>query len=177
MLELLFTLWFTLELCVQVLAMGMYGHEHAYLSDPWHQLDAAIIMLSWLPLLFPLFGNYTAARALQALRPLRAIKRLRKLKTLVDTILDALPLLQDVVLLTGFVMVVWGTLGLQMFKGKLRHRCYVIGAAEPIDPQRGVCAAGWKEGQPNGDGSGRGRAGAVPARCVPCTMSIRFGAW
>eukprot|EP00966_Prymnesium_polylepis_P142843 3298078-Prymnesium_polylepis.1 len=39
-------------------------------------------------------------------------------------------------------MVVFGVLGLQLFKGSLLHRCYMPGGAEPIDPQRGVCAPG-----------------------------------
>ena len=37
------------------------GHEHAYIMDPWNQLDLAIIIVSWLPLLIPSFDNFAAA--------------------------------------------------------------------------------------------------------------------
>ena len=71
----------------------------------------------------PTHDRYSAARALRALRPLRTIRMLPKLKQQVNTIMTSLPLLLDVMLLAVFVLVVWGTLGLQLFKGKLRYRC------------------------------------------------------
>ena len=76
--------------------MGFRGHQHAYISDPWNQLDFLIVTSSWLPLLFPTIGNYSSIRALRALRPLRTIRRLPKLKHQVDTIVEALPFLLDV---------------------------------------------------------------------------------
>ena len=137
--EIGFTLFFTFELAVQVMALSFVGHKHAYLSDPWNQLDGIIVAVSWLPIIFPSSDNYTGARALRALRPLRTIRRVPKLKHQVDTILDSLPYLLDVAMLAGFIVVVWGTLGLQLFKGLLRYRCYTIGESQPLDPQHGVC--------------------------------------
>ena len=64
----------------------------------------------------------------------------------VDTLIDSLPHLVDVALLSAFLMVVFGVLGVQLFHGTLRWRCYAAapGAAEPIDAEGrsldGVCA-------------------------------------
>ena len=43
-----------LELLMQSFALGPFGHAHSYLSDSWNRLDAAIVLIGWLPLLFRL---------------------------------------------------------------------------------------------------------------------------
>ena len=78
--------------------------------------------MSWLPLLFPWMDNYTAMRAVRALRPLRTINRLPGMQHQVNTLFASLPHLLDVALLSTFIMVVFGVLGLQLFKGTLRLR-------------------------------------------------------
>lgn len=52
---------FTFELLVKVLAYGFAFHQEAYLRDPWCQLDFIVVMLAWLPIIFPNFGNYSAS--------------------------------------------------------------------------------------------------------------------
>ena len=85
-----------------------------------------------------------APRAVRALRPLRTIYRLPGLRRQVLTLLNAIGHLVDVASLSFFLMVVFGVLGLQLFKGSLTRRCYLPGASEPIDPDgthpQGVCA-------------------------------------
>lgn len=62
-LELGFTIFFSAELLLKTLAMGFYGHEHAFLSDPWNRLDLGIVLLGWLPIFFPALNTkYCAAR-------------------------------------------------------------------------------------------------------------------
>ena len=100
------------------------------------------MLLAWAELLFPQIRNYSFLRAMRALRPLRAVNRLPGMKRQVNTLLEALPYMLDALLLFAFTMVIFGVLGVQLFKGTLIHRCYEPGAAEPVDPDRGVCAAG-----------------------------------
>ena len=88
---------------------------------------------------------------MRALRPLRTINRLPGMRRQVATLIDAVPHLVDVALLSVFLMVVYGVLGLQLFKGSLRYRCYAPGALTPIDPdgtsgQSGVCALEPRDG-------------------------------
>ena len=71
-----FTLFFTTELLCRSIAMGIWGHAASYLADAWNRLDAFVVFISWMPLLFPSLENYTAMRGVRALRPLRTINRL-----------------------------------------------------------------------------------------------------
>ena len=144
LLDFSFTIIFTVELLLRTAAMGFMGHKQSYLSNAWNQLDCFVVVVSWLPLIFPSLGKVSSIRAVRALRPLRTINRLPELKKQVVTLLASLPQLIDVAMLIGFLMVVFGVLGLQLFKGTLRYRCYEHGAEEPIDPvgitASGVCA-------------------------------------
>lgn len=122
--ELIFTLVFSFEMAIKVGAMGFWGHHHAYLADGWNRLDGFIVALSWPPLLFPSLGNVNVIRGVRALRPLRTVSRLPGMKRQVDTIFHALPRLFDVAMLSAFILVILGVLGVQLFKGTLRYRCY-----------------------------------------------------
>ncbi len=113
-LELLFTMLFTLELACRSVAMGFAGHEWSYLSNSWNRLDCLVVVTSWLPLLFPSLDNYSAMRAVRALRPLRTINRLPGMRRQVNTLIESLPHLLDITMLSGFIMVVFGVLGLQV---------------------------------------------------------------
>ena len=154
--------------------MGLVGHEHSFLRDGWNRLDLAIVTASWLPLLFPSLSNTSGMRAVRALRPLRTINRLPRMRRQVATLIGSLPHLVDVALLSAFLMVVFGVLGLQLFKGSLSYRCYAVGAAEPIDAAgtsgaSGVCAPSPAErsagrlGERSGDLLGDGLGGATAA--------------
>ena len=133
--EMFTTYYFTVELLCKVIAMGFAGHDHAYLGDPFNQLDFVVVLTAWLPLLFPQLDNFSAMRAVRALRPLRTINQLPELRREVETLLASLPQLLDVALLSAFILVVFGVLGVQLFAGSLRTRCYEsAAAASPIDP-------------------------------------------
>ena len=138
------TWYFTIELFLKVIAMGFAGHGDAYLGDAWNQLDFVVVLTAWLPLLFPTLDNFSAMRAVRALRPLRTINRLPELKAEVETLMISLPQLFDVVMLSAFIMVVFGVLGVQLFAGMLLSRCYEVGTTEPIDADgdsaHGVCS-------------------------------------
>ena len=159
-LEFAFTLLFTVELVCRSAAMGFAGHEWSYLSVGWNRLDCLVVVTSWLPLLFPSLDNYSGMRAVRALRPLRTINRLPGMRRQVNTLIESLPHLLDIAMLSGFILVVFGVLGLQLFKGTLRLRCYddadggaayALGRARPLDPLGrspvGVCHANVAGGQ------------------------------
>ena len=114
---------FTLEMLIKILAYGFLLHKGAYLRDAWCQMDFVVVSLAWLPILYPDFGNYSALRAVRALRPLRALKRLPGMPVLIKGILMVMPKLATVLLLCGFIFLIFGIVGLELFKGALHYRC------------------------------------------------------
>ena len=114
---------FSVELFCKVVAMGLVGSPHAFLRDGWHVIDAFLVASGWLEIVTDA-SNYTALRCLRALRALRMVTHWPALQAQVDTLVHALPGLRDVMLLTVFLVTVLSLLGMGLFKGALRYRCF-----------------------------------------------------
>ncbi|CAB1453995.1 unnamed protein product [Pleuronectes platessa] len=69
--------------------------------------------------------NLTAIRTVRVLRPLKAINRVPSMRILVNLLLDTLPMLGNVLLLCFFVFFIFGIIGVQLWAGLLRNRCYL----------------------------------------------------
>ena len=122
---------FTFELVSKIFAYGFLFQEGTYLRDAWCQLDFVVVSLAWLPILFPeTFGNTSAIRSVRALRPLRALKRVPGMPQMISAILAAFPKLSNVVALCSFIFLVFGIVGMELFKGALHYRCASEGFVE-----------------------------------------------
>ena len=159
---------FTAEMLTKILAYGFAMHKGSYLRDAWCQLDFLVVSLAWLPILFPSMGNYSVLRAFRALRPLRALKRVPGMPLLVQWILSVLPKMFNVLMLCGFVFLLFGIVGMELFKGSLHYRCAMPGFVEtPGHPVGGLRRrlAGDNDGGADGvggaDAVGVGSADAV----------------
>ncbi|KAK2571693.1 Voltage-dependent T-type calcium channel subunit alpha-1G [Acropora cervicornis] len=70
-------------------------------------------------------NNYlTIIRAFRVLRPLRAINKVPSIRILVTLLLDTLPMLGNVLLLSFLIFFVFGIISVQLWQGKLRNRCF-----------------------------------------------------
>jgi hypothetical protein len=69
--------------------------------------------------------SLSAIRTIRVLRPLRAINRVPSMRILVMLLLDTLPMLGNVLLLCFFVFFIFGIVGVQLWKGLLRNRCFI----------------------------------------------------
>lgn len=118
-----FLIVFTSEMLLKVVAYGFVMHEGAYLHDSWCQLDFLVVSLAWLPIIVPGAGQFSAIRSLRALRPLRALNRVPGMPVLVGAIIDAFPRLLTVAGLCSIVLLVFGIVGVELFKGSLHHHC------------------------------------------------------
>ena len=123
--EWVFLAIFTFELLLKVTAYGFITSPGAYLRDAWCKFDSVVVLLAWLPILLPAAGNFSVIRAMRALRPLRALKRLPGMPSLVASVMNALPKVADVAMLCGFLFVVFGVGGVEMYMGALHYRCAV----------------------------------------------------
>ncbi|XP_052125368.1 voltage-dependent T-type calcium channel subunit alpha-1G-like isoform X2 [Frankliniella occidentalis] len=118
--------FFSIEMTIKMIAMGTYG-KGTYLADSWNRLDLFIVLAGALEYCLQVENlNLTAIRTIRVLRPLRAINRIPSMRILVMLLLDTLPMLGNVLLLCFFVFFIFGIVGVQLWEGILRQRCYLL---------------------------------------------------
>ena len=88
------------------------------------QLDFAVVILGWLGL-FELGGgsNVNSIRVVRILRPLRTINSVPGMRGLVASLLRSLPQMLNILILLIFTLVIFGTIGIQLFQGSFTGRC------------------------------------------------------
>uniref|UniRef100_H3DBT9 Calcium voltage-gated channel subunit alpha1 Ib n=1 Tax=Tetraodon nigroviridis TaxID=99883 RepID=H3DBT9_TETNG len=133
-------IFFALEMVVKMVALGIFGRR-CYLGDTWNRLDFFIVMAGCFVCNLERCDahqqnqahpqqasdwniNLTAIRTVRVLRPLKAINRVPSMRILVNLLLDTLPMLGNVLLLCFFVFFIFGIIGVQLWAGLLRNRCY-----------------------------------------------------
>ncbi|XP_011061777.1 PREDICTED: voltage-dependent T-type calcium channel subunit alpha-1G isoform X4 [Acromyrmex echinatior] len=117
--------FFSLEMTIKMVAMGIWG-KGTYLADSWNRLDFFIVMAGALEYCLNVENmNLSAIRTIRVLRPLRAINRIPSMRILVMLLLDTLPMLGNVLLLCFFVFFIFGIVGVQLWEGILRQRCFL----------------------------------------------------
>ncbi|UJR33723.1 hypothetical protein I4U23_021150 [Adineta vaga] len=117
--------FFTIEMCIKMTAMGIFG-KGTYLAETWNRLDCFIVVAGLVESLIPGDNlSLSAIRTVRVLRPLRAINRVPSMRILVMLLLDTLPMLGNVLLLCFFVFFIFGIVGVQLWKGLLRNRCFL----------------------------------------------------
>ncbi len=117
-------LFFLTEMLIKIFAMGLYGAK-SYLAEPWNRLDCFIVLAGATDYMsFSENSGITAIRTIRVLRPLRAINKAPSMRILVTLIIDTIPMLGNVCALAFLVFIVFGIVGVQLWKGLLRNRCY-----------------------------------------------------
>ncbi|KFO38318.1 Sodium channel protein type 10 subunit alpha [Fukomys damarensis] len=95
-----FTVIYTFEALIKILARGFCLNEFTYLRDPWNWLDFSVITLA------------------------RCHRHLPTgLKVIVGALIHSVRKLTDVTILTVFCLSVFALVGLQLFKGNLKNKC------------------------------------------------------
>ncbi|XP_033150434.1 voltage-dependent T-type calcium channel subunit alpha-1G isoform X5 [Drosophila busckii] len=120
-----FTVVFTVEMFIKVVATGMFYGPDAYFTSGWNIMDGSLVTISIIDLLMSLisesspkiFGILRVFRLLRSLRPLRVINRAPGLKLVVQTLLSSLRPIGNIVLICCTFFIIFGILGVQLFKG------------------------------------------------------------
>ncbi|KAM9163520.1 sodium channel protein type 5 subunit alpha-like [Pangshura tecta] len=120
--EYTFTAIYTFEVLIKILARGFCLNEFTFLRDPWNWLDFSVIAMAYAGE-FSDLGNVLALRTFRVLRALKTISILPGLKVIVGALIHSVKKLADVMILTVFCLSVFALIGLQLFKGNLRHKC------------------------------------------------------
>ncbi|XP_053794496.1 sodium channel protein type 5 subunit alpha-like [Vidua chalybeata] len=120
--EHVFTVVYTTEILIKVVARGFVWNEFTFLRDPWNCLDFSIIIVMYLTA-FHSVGNVSILRTFRVLRTLKAISVIPGLKVIVNSLVESVKKLLDVLILTVFCLSVFALIGLQLFMGNLKSKC------------------------------------------------------
>lgn len=151
--EYVFLAVFSIEMVLKIIASGLVIGPHTYLRDPWNRydvspppscnrLDFAVVMLGYVSLL-PSVGNYTAFRTFRVLRALKALSKGYGIKVVVASLLDSLSGVFNAVAVCCFFIAVFAILGVQMFGGDFRRRCYFVDTGL-LDLSQSLCGIAYE---------------------------------
>nr|XP_048279403.1 sodium channel protein type 10 subunit alpha isoform X5 [Myodes glareolus] len=120
--EYAFTVIYTFEALIKILARGFCLNEFTYLRDPWNWLDFSVITLAYVGAAIDLRG-ISGLRTFRVLRALKTVSVIPGLKVIVGALIHSVRKLADVTILTVFCLSVFALVGLQLFKGNLKNKC------------------------------------------------------
>nr|ASY04967.1 Nav1.8 [Antrozous pallidus] len=120
--EYVFTVIYTFEALIKIVARGFCLYEFTYLRDPWNWLDFSVITLAYVSTMTDLQG-ISGLRTFRVLRALKTVSVIPGLKVIVGALIHSVKKLADVTILTVFCLGVFALVGLQLFKGNLKNNC------------------------------------------------------
>lgn len=103
---------------MKIIVVGFIFGERPYLRDPFNILDFLIVIFSILTWILEAFVKdaeisfIRGFRALRALRPLRVVSKNEGIKTVVNSLLESIPALLNVLLIVLLFLLVFGILGI-----------------------------------------------------------------
>uniref|UniRef100_A0A8C3T8K5 Sodium channel protein n=1 Tax=Chelydra serpentina TaxID=8475 RepID=A0A8C3T8K5_CHESE len=107
-----FTGIYTFEVLIKILARGFCLNEFTFLRDPWNWLDFSVIVMGYHAVKVFFLSVHTLLNFI-----------FLGLKVIVGALIQSVKKLTDVMILTVFCLSVFALVGLQLFKGNLRHKC------------------------------------------------------
>ncbi|NXS53760.1 CAC1H protein, partial [Brachypteracias leptosomus] len=125
----IFTAIFVAEMMVKVVALGFFSGDNTYLQSSWNILDGVLVFVSIIDIIVSMasaggakiLGVLRVLRLLRTLRPLRVISRAPGLKLVVETLISSLRPIGNIVLICCAFFIIFGILGVQLFKGKFYY--------------------------------------------------------
>uniref|UniRef100_A0A8D0HBN4 Calcium voltage-gated channel subunit alpha1 I n=1 Tax=Sphenodon punctatus TaxID=8508 RepID=A0A8D0HBN4_SPHPU len=125
----IFTAIFVAEMTLKVVSLGLYFGDQSYLRSSWNILDGFLVLVSLIDIVVSvasaggakILGVLRVLRLLRTLRPLRVISRAPGLKLVVETLISSLKPIGNIVLICCAFFIIFGILGVQLFKGKFYH--------------------------------------------------------
>lgn len=135
--EVFFNLAFTVEMFIKMIALGVYSSQASYLRDSWNRFDFLTVLCGWLPFVICIsLGkecftphtsdsiNITFLRVVRVIKVLKSVQRIPSMRYLVLSLVKSAPLLVQVMEVLLFIFFCFGAIGVQLFAGKLRQRCF-----------------------------------------------------
>jgi lysylphosphatidylglycerol synthetase-like protein (DUF2156 family) len=129
--DLVVTTLFTIELVLKVIVLGfLLNGEESYIKNAWNIMDFVIVAFSLVSLSFHGSGNSLGViktfRMLRVLRPLRMISRNPGLKIAVNSLINSIPFIRDVIVVSLLFLLLFAILCTNFYKGAF-YSCQVNG--------------------------------------------------
>nr|UGV94655.1 CaV1 voltage-gated calcium channel alpha-1 subunit [Trichoplax adhaerens] len=129
--EYVFLAIFTIESFLKIITYGFAIPSGAYLRNGWNILDFIIVIVGIINIIFTATSSSNqnidvlrALRAFRVLRPLRLVSGVPSLQVVMNAIMKAMVPLFHVAALVVFVIIIYATIGLELFNGVLHRACY-----------------------------------------------------
>lgn len=108
----IFQYLYTIEMVVKIVSLGFICNDGSYLRDAWNILDFVIIASGYMGMFLQGSGvNLSALRSFRVIRPLRTISSVAGLRVIVSSLINAMPLLRDSLLVLMFFFLVFAIAG------------------------------------------------------------------
>jgi len=121
-LDILLTLIFTLECALKIIVYGfLINGKKSYLRSAWNVLDFFIVIIAIISLITTdiELNVLKVLRLLRILRPLKMISKNPNLKIAVQSLINAIPGILNVMIITFLILALFSILSVQFFKGTL----------------------------------------------------------
>jgi len=108
---------FIIESMMKIFVMGLACGPHAYLKEGFNQLDFLIVTVSILDIILEQFDTginisyLRAFRALRALRPLKLVSKNQGMRLIVNSLLNSISGIGNVMIISILFYTVYGILG------------------------------------------------------------------
>ena len=118
-LDYIFTIIFTFELLVKVVANGfLLNGPSSYLCNAWNRLDFIIVvtaLLEMTPITMP--PGLRAIRTIRVLRPIRMVARQKELRLVLDALLTSVPQVMNVMIVCVLFFLIFSVIFVNLYKG------------------------------------------------------------
>ena len=116
---------FLTEALLKIISFGFILGDNAYLKNGWNIMDGMLVACSTTYSIFSFFeysgtkilGIFRVLRLLRALRPLRVIHRAAGVRIVVETLLQSIKPIGNVIIICLTFFLIFAILGVQLFKG------------------------------------------------------------
>lgn len=127
--DIVVTALFTIELVLKVIVLGfLLNGKDSYIRNPWNIMDFMIVAFSLISISFRDAGSSVSAiktfRMLRVLRPLRMISRNQGLKIAVNSLINSVPYIRDVIVVSFLFLLLFAILCVNFYKGTF-YTCQV----------------------------------------------------
>eukprot|EP00297_Palpitomonas_bilix_P001133 CAMPEP_0113871966 /NCGR_PEP_ID=MMETSP0780_2-20120614/2938_1 /TAXON_ID=652834 /ORGANISM="Palpitomonas bilix" /LENGTH=1686 /DNA_ID=CAMNT_0000857419 /DNA_START=328 /DNA_END=5388 /DNA_ORIENTATION=- /assembly_acc=CAM_ASM_000599 len=120
-LDLVYLAVFAIEFVFKVIAYGFILHKGSYLrSTAWNWLDF-IVLAAMVIDAMPFASDFTLLRLVRnarVFRPLKMVRKFKRMRIVLNALVGSLPSLTNVALLMLAIYLIFGILGLNLFRGK-----------------------------------------------------------